>query len=73
MRAQPNKSYRIYGKTKGMKRFAPLNHDTFTANLIHAPIYSPENGAEAAALDRELVFLNTQGAFELREVKKQHP
>ena len=64
-----NTTYRIYGKMGDMERFQALSGDSFTTNLICADLFTPTSSEDVAILQRELDFLNTQGEFELREVK----
>lgn len=63
------RSFHIYGRMNGMKRMKPVNKSRFVTNLIYADIYRVECAEDEAKLQKELAFLNTQGEFELREIR----
>ena len=62
-------TYRIYGRMKGMRRFAPINGDGgFAVNLIYALFFVIKSEIDQEQLRKELEFLNTQGEFKLKKV-----
>lgn len=63
------KSYRIYGKLEGMRRFKPLGGNALVDKLIYAEIFYVNEPEHIVKLKKELAFLSEQGEFELREVK----
>ncbi len=69
MKPQKDKHYMIYGKMGSMKVMRPVNGDSFVVNKINAEVYSPMTDDDVAKLERELKFMQSQGEFELREVK----
>lgn len=65
---QIGKSYVLYGKIGNMKRFKPVCDNKFVINLIHAEIIIPKSNLDLDIMQKELLYLNTQGVFEYREI-----